>query len=237
MKKHFIWLAAVILFAFAACKKSSTTQIYTIDPGLKSGFAFKAGSYWIYKDSVSGEIDSVYVSGYSDNYAGMGCVPEPNVKYEWVNYHMTVVPVSNSKGVSADEVWTVTMHGKVMLLSLANNDDSIENNEIQVTLAQYPFALGYYKTNFGCLLYGYFDSSYVPEIISSYEQNGNSYSNTAVSAHQNAITDARSTVSSLAVMYQDAYYLCPGTGLVKVVFDHPAEGIHRVLQLQRYKIL
>jgi len=52
-------LMAVLL---GACRhKEDKPQMIYVDPLLKQHFAFKPGSYWIYKDSISGRTDSCYV--------------------------------------------------------------------------------------------------------------------------------------------------------------------------------
>lgn len=53
---------ATLLFwiLVAACKKDLGTFV-PIQPLLKKNFSYKVGSYWLYRDSVSGDLDSLWI--------------------------------------------------------------------------------------------------------------------------------------------------------------------------------
>lgn len=59
--KKYIAVFAVLGLLLTACKKNNT-YYGLLDPELKRNFSFKPGSYWIYRDSLSGRIDSFFVS-------------------------------------------------------------------------------------------------------------------------------------------------------------------------------
>lgn len=59
MKKYFIILLTLIIIA--GCSKELEFKSVYIDLALKAKYNFKKGSYWIYKDSISGRIDSFYL--------------------------------------------------------------------------------------------------------------------------------------------------------------------------------
>ena len=59
MKKYFCICSALIIMV--ACSKEPEFKSVYIDPALKAKYNFKKGSYWIYKDSISGRIDSFYL--------------------------------------------------------------------------------------------------------------------------------------------------------------------------------
>lgn len=50
----------IAILAIGCKKKEEFSK--TIDPKMKQYFSFQPGTYWIYKDSVSGKEDSFYVS-------------------------------------------------------------------------------------------------------------------------------------------------------------------------------
>jgi hypothetical protein len=56
---------AFIFFFFTSCRKKyepvNTTETVPVSSEIQSWCLFKPGTYWIYKDSVSGREDSVYV--------------------------------------------------------------------------------------------------------------------------------------------------------------------------------
>jgi hypothetical protein len=56
-------LGAILLFATFACKEKET--VIPIPEGMKPYIMFPNGSYWIYQDSLSGAIDSVFLYGQS----------------------------------------------------------------------------------------------------------------------------------------------------------------------------
>jgi hypothetical protein len=51
-----------MLFAGACRHKQAQPEYIYVDSATRQHFAFKPGSYWIYKDSVSGRVDSCYVT-------------------------------------------------------------------------------------------------------------------------------------------------------------------------------
>jgi hypothetical protein len=59
--KKYITVTTLLLLAFAACNKKDEA-LAPLDAALKSCFSFKPGSYWIYRDSLSGRRDSFFIS-------------------------------------------------------------------------------------------------------------------------------------------------------------------------------
>ena len=68
MKKYSIIIFLSIIF-FSCCKKKPYERFIPAD--LKAYWDFKPGTYWIYQDSITGAIDSVYVTKRT-NYTGEG---------------------------------------------------------------------------------------------------------------------------------------------------------------------
>jgi hypothetical protein len=58
--KQFGFYILVILVVFAGCKKNNTPH-QTIDAHVLANYNYKPGTYWIYRDSISGNEDSFYV--------------------------------------------------------------------------------------------------------------------------------------------------------------------------------
>jgi hypothetical protein len=56
----------LLVFFFSGCKKNDSYTTYDIPPLLKEYMSFKEGSYWIYKNEVTGTLDSCYVTGMVD---------------------------------------------------------------------------------------------------------------------------------------------------------------------------
>jgi hypothetical protein len=60
-----------ILFFISGCKKAGLDPIQ-IDDHIKSFYSFKKGSYWIMKDSISGQVDSFLVTDYQNSSINKG---------------------------------------------------------------------------------------------------------------------------------------------------------------------
>ncbi len=58
MKNLLLVIASALLLA--ACSKNVTTTTY-VDNNAKKVLLFKEGSYWIYRDSITGRVDSSYI--------------------------------------------------------------------------------------------------------------------------------------------------------------------------------
>jgi len=63
MTKNII-LFCSFLFIISGCKK--TTE-YRLSPQIRNYFTFKPGSYWIYRNDSTGELDSTYVTNYTNH--------------------------------------------------------------------------------------------------------------------------------------------------------------------------
>lgn len=59
MKSYFPFL--VFIFLFTACSKKHDPVYSYLSSDTKKHFYFKPGSYWIYRDSISGRTDSFYL--------------------------------------------------------------------------------------------------------------------------------------------------------------------------------
>lgn len=60
MKNVFIILTVFVLLA--ACTKEQLSDNIFFDKDVRQKYFYKKGSYWIYRDSISGRVDSFYVS-------------------------------------------------------------------------------------------------------------------------------------------------------------------------------
>jgi hypothetical protein len=69
MHKKIVFLIIVVIyfFGFTGCETSSECpkdSVITLEQEMIDWIQYKPGSYWIYKDSISGNIDSVYVTNF-----------------------------------------------------------------------------------------------------------------------------------------------------------------------------
>ena len=161
-----------IAMIFSACMKKNST-IIPVDAGLKSNFSYKPGSYWIYKDSVSGATDSVYVTAnQTEYYLAGGCVIEKNApEIEAINVFLSFAKTNSSD----TEQWAYRMVGDKFYLGMYNNSDKVESRA-SFNLFTWPLAIGQ-SQNSGCVLN--FDSGAVTDIIPVVSLGGQSFANTS----------------------------------------------------------
>lgn len=68
MKNIFILMAGMSFLFWGSCKRpGSNLPNYAVDADLAAAFSYKPGTYWIYKDSLTGQIDSFYVTQLTTN--------------------------------------------------------------------------------------------------------------------------------------------------------------------------
>jgi hypothetical protein len=56
----------IIVCVFMSCKKKNDVDTYYIPDILREYTVFKEGSYWIYKNEVTGTLDSCFITGYEE---------------------------------------------------------------------------------------------------------------------------------------------------------------------------
>lgn len=165
MKQYLILLLAVI--ALAACKHNDDKEYIPLNTQLKNSYSFKEGSYWIYKDSITGRRDSFFV----DRYQYIKSIDLGGANNENVNFTMKDYPIDTP--LSDSSSW---------LLSLSNR----ESMELQYQHLAPPnqfFIITY-------LNYGYpFITGYTPDhdiqtiIYPNLSINNQNYSNVARLIH------------------------------------------------------
>jgi len=207
----------LIFFGFAGiaaifgCKKD---QHYTIDSGLKAAFAYMPGTYWIYKDSLTGRVDSFYVVSNelsTFNYPSQGYSQD---EFDIDIIEKSIIPIT-AQDVYDTSHWRLSLTDKIGLGWYNNN---LPEAGVGFTLSKYPFAPG---------TVGSF--CYVANIYPSYAIGSNTFSN------------VEETISSFGSKYNynDTFYLTTDYGLVKLCLHHHYDSlaIDRTWELQRSYII
>ena len=57
-----LMIITAILFVLGSCKKDTGVDNVFFDNSVRQKYFYKKGSYWIYRDSISGQLDSFFVS-------------------------------------------------------------------------------------------------------------------------------------------------------------------------------
>jgi hypothetical protein len=222
MKKYAPCILLLFLFA---CHR---TQNIGINGALNSDFGFKTGSYWIYQDSVSGGTDSVYVDTTMVYWEeGGGCVRmhnAPQVEYMFIRMRVWDGNISDS------ESWRIDMTENKLSAAFTNNRDAVAWQMGELTLFTYPITNGDAPNGNGCILTE--DSGTIKGMGSCAPGGNQGYDNVAQSAHA-----SRQPKPGLSLSYNDCFYTSPRVGFVRLVFNHPADSVYRVLNLVRYHVV
>jgi hypothetical protein len=83
MKK--ISILSLLCFVIAGCKKEELYKVNLKSAELRRATNIKEGSYFIYKNTFNGTLDSFWVYHYSNDY---GAVPHSETAYERISYRM-----------------------------------------------------------------------------------------------------------------------------------------------------
>jgi hypothetical protein len=220
----FITITFFCLLVIPGCKRDKyNTPVIQINSSMMAGFGYKTGTYWIYRDSLSGEVDSAWVSASSVYTDQTSCVLSNDMpRRQFMNINVTV----SHNDPSVAEAWYFHMADTTFTINLANNRDSIESG-LGFTLFHYPLAKGDASYSSGCV--GGRSGGFT-DIIPELSVGSQGYSNSARSTHN--LNDSIGNY-----YYNDLFYVNENAGIVKLVFNHPHSSVHRVLELQRCKIV
>ncbi len=125
----------VPVIALASCGKPKL-ETNPVNPALKADFNYKPGTYWIYRDSISGMIDSFYVTS---NVAGTTVNEGANYSVDFITIRIsekTIFPVFPS-GVQSWEMGLISDN-----IQLADIDKNTDMGAINYApLINYPLSI------------------------------------------------------------------------------------------------
>ena len=196
---------------FTGCKKN---PVYKVDPALKATFSYQPGTYWIYKDSLSGRTDSFYVTNnlFTSTTADDITIDQIGI----VICEKNIVPIV-PPDLNDSSLWTVILENNQ--ISVLWNYTKIELPEACV-LANYPFSLG---------ILPHSANTNVTNIFSSFSVGSNTYTNVEEANCYDSI--------SPQVDHNNWFYLCSDVGIIKMRLNYPQVPINRIWELQRWHIV
>jgi len=221
--KNIIYLATVLCICITgmySCKKNSGIPHYTIDADLKTAFDFKPGTYWIYRDSISGRVDSFAVR--------TNTFSTPTIAG---NYSFDIIKITMTEyigGSSADTSgWQINLFANCEEIIWFNNINFNGQEYIDLNpMFSFPFKLGLPLINFG---------------IPSGEYNGiitNIYSNYIVnSINYNSIAEINFNYANGKFNSIDWFYECANIGIIKMRLYDSYYSVNKVWELQTYYIV
>ena len=197
-----------------ACNKQQATH-HRIEPALLAAFNYKMGSYWIYKDSLTGQVDSMYVSRWDSS---IQQTPDDLTNYyDMVEFWLNIY----DGNLNHSEFWWIQLHHNYFIFyQFINNFDGVES-VLEVPPIAYPF------TDTAILFQG--DSCFI-NVVPTYSVNGNQYINVAQ-------LNCNSVKTYTIAKYNDRFYLDSKIGIAKFVFNHESDSMRRIMELQRYSIV
>lgn len=207
---------------FTQCRKTTTDNnplpnkydvYYYPDSELSAHFRYQKGSYWIYKDTLSGRIDSFYVTS-SDTSEQVSVVHNLGISdfMHTVSYNIRIQQ-ENINGVSGATA-------SAWLLVLSNNDGRLrhaDNGQQLNTVLTFHHPLNI-ATGYSA------DSMIIMNTYNDYNIRGSFYNNVVEMNH-------------LTASENDDYFISEDDGIVMMNIYHPHSGIHQKWELVRSNII
>jgi len=211
MNKVLLVMISLVISA-SGCHKS-VPAYYPVNATVKADFNYKDGTYWVYQDALSGEVDSFVV---------------------WDNLDAT--DQNQSLNYSFEDV-TIAMH-QYGTYGVATVDIDLIETAIDFYIPYYNYQpLSVYPFQSGAISYTSSDRGYVISILPSYSLNGRVFDSVEEISH---IGPAYTQPGTSALTWNDTFYFSPNTGIIKMILNHPQDTTynqHRVWELLRYNII
>jgi len=212
---------ALLLVILASCNKKGSQQNIPIDAAVLTNFNYKPGTYWIYRDSISGQVDSFYVTSNTGNIP----VDINGVIYDRISFYVSQANISSVPG-NDTITWLFGLETNYLSLMLQIGKTGQPTDDVEFpTFITYPFVLGQpLPKEFGAGVRG----ANVISILPSYTLNARAYTNTAV----------LNIIDSLPQHnYYDQFFINADAGIIKMKLNHFNDGLSRNWELQRYDIV
>ena len=199
----------IFILSVFSCKKNDELSHYPINSDLKSAFNYLPGTYWIYRDSISGEIDSFAVRNNvfsTDVVAGNYAIDEIGIN----------ITQYRSSSVTDTSTWLVSLSiNSIGLTWYKNFYMGVYYFKLTPSF-MYPFNVGIIQNEFGQTLT---DSGFLSQVYSSYNLNNKVYSNVAMVNH----------ISENS--YSLNLYVNPEFGFIKMRIYDAYDTVNKVFEL------
>lgn len=206
-----------ILFTGALFSCTKPVPNHPVDPAVKAAFAYQPGTYWIFQDSISNEIDSFFVTSMTTNK-----LPYPDVgttQYTTDQIQVVITDENTTNG-QATATYTVFLILNSLLLKFEENRDDAETQGIT-----YPFVLG---TQLISSHNGHPDTL---TVLPSISINNNLFDTVAIYHTQfNDITIANRNID-------DYFFINANVGLIKIVLNHTLNSTYNNWKLLRWHLV
>jgi len=211
MNKVLLVMISLVISA-SGCHKS-VPAYYPVNATVKADFNYKDGTYWVYQDALSGEVDSFVVWQSLD-----GPVQNQSANYSFEDIGIGI----HQYGIYGVAEWYLTLGESVIGISSPNTDYG--------EFSLYPFKVG-------ILEYTASDSGYVVSIFPTYSLDGNIFETVEEINHFGSTFGLNTPFQQ---QWNDTFYFSPTAGIIKMILNHPqdtAYNQHRVWELLRYNLI
>jgi hypothetical protein len=214
-------ILAVLLLS--ACRKKTVT-VYVVGDNTKYAFNFKVGTYWVYTDSLSGAVDSFFVTSNAD-------ATDKYLDNNGSGYTMESITMNVSeKSLGSNTVtqyWKYIYQGNT--INVFDSGAGIQTTEY-VPLVNFPFesTISSSSTAPHSLLPSYADSGTVNASLYEYVIHSRTFYDDALITH---------SVKTATRWYTDTFILSPSFGIIKMMLHHPGDHLNRVWVLQDWNIV
>jgi hypothetical protein len=231
MKNILLSVVVVMGLLLAACNKTKIVH-YPLNAALVAAFNFQPGSYWIYKDSLSGDIDSFFVRA---NVPSTNSGEDAQSTGEMFNYidiaisEYNIFPATSPNDTAS---WLYIYCQDAIYLQFFTKK-MYTGYICYPPLTDYPFL--YRLTESRGVNYGQYSSGgSVDTIYNTYPVNGQTFTSVEM-VNEYADVDPNGS-SPIAYTYNDLFYISPNIGIIKMVLNHPQDSLHRIWELQRWSV-
>jgi hypothetical protein len=216
-------LTTMLLGTFVACNKNNKVTQLPVNAPLKAAFNYKPGTYWIYKDSLSGMVDSFAVTSTDDIFSD----PISGLNAQKFSIEFITLMVTEYTGSGDTLQWKFQYNQSLVCVYSRDSIFEIQH----VPLINYPFSKVLLEQG---ITSNYGESSSVIDTNASVTINGHLFNNVAVVADTaNAFL---SVVSNDRYRYADTIFISADVGIVKMNLNHITSNYYRKWELQRLHI-
>jgi len=199
---------------FIACKKSTSINHQYLDPGLVAHFNFKPGSYWIFRDSATGNIDSF-------------CVKTNSLFTQTYGSGLQDVVITNF------QEYTNRTDTNSWQLNLDNNSwyfYAYYNTKFNTHMEQFPVLGG---STYPFALHPVFASgigrdSTIMSTLANYTVQGTTYTN---------VWQIIDSTHNLSYNHNDCFYISDSVWVIKFSLNHPQDSLYNTWELVRCNIV
>ena len=219
---RYLLLLLIGIIGLNACSKKGPSEpaIDHVNAALKAAFNYKIGTYWIYRDSLNGRVDSFFVTSNTDKYTDL-----PNGTGSLNSKESMDIRISEQKvGLPLADTQSWIFFYEVSMFCVNFTEKNTNMLIEYVPLINYPFQMQLHREG---LLPQYTDSGIVNSINNAYSINGHTFFDVAIVTH---------SITATNITYNDCFYICPEAGLIKMRLNHPHDSLVRVWELQRWHI-